>query len=199
MNTMGLCFSAPAPEGVARHAVAGAGAPEVLFFPDEKMPCRVVMRGGKCRRGDACEYAHGPTSLTRVLDVINAAERTLDVCVFTITCNELADAIIAARARGVTVRVISDDDQANARGSDLASIGEAGVEVRTDAASTHMHHKYAVIDGETLLNGSFNWTRQAVLGNQENVMVLRDERLASVFAAEFERTWGQFKANRYRG
>ena len=99
----------------------------------------------------------------------------------------------------MTVRVISDDDQANARGSDLASIGEAGVEVRTDAASTHMHHKYAVIDGETLLNGSFNWTRQAVLGNQENVMVLRDERLASVFAAEFERTWGQFKANRYRG
>ena len=199
MNTMGPCFSAPAPKDFAPYAVAGAGAPDVLFFPDGKMPCRAVMRGGECRRGDACEYAHGRTSLTRLLDVINAATKTLDVCVFTITCNEIADAVVAAHKRGVKVRVISDDDQANAKGSDLASIGEAGAEVRTDAASTHMHHKFAVIDGKVLVNGSFNWTRQAVLGNQENVMVLRDSQLASVFAAEFERMWGQFKANQYRG
>ena len=91
---MGPCFSAPAPKDFAPYAVAGAGAPDVLFFPDGKMPCRAVMRGGECRRGDACEYAHGRTSLTRLLDVINAATKTLDVCVFTITCNEIADAVV---------------------------------------------------------------------------------------------------------
>jgi cardiolipin hydrolase len=33
-----------------------------------------------------------------------------------------------------------------------------------DKSEFHMHHKFCVVDGETLLNGSFNWTRQAVVG-----------------------------------
>ena len=62
----------------------------------------------------------------------------------------------------MTVRVISDDEMAKGQGSDLARISREGVEVRTDAdPRTHMHHKFAIIDKVTLLNGSFNWSRQA--------------------------------------
>ena len=103
-------------------------------------------------------YAHADTSLVKLLRRIDAASKTLDVCVFTITCNEIADAVVRAHERGVKVRVISDDEQANSTGSDLRAIADAGIPVRTDAASTHMHHKFAIVDGATLINGSFNWT-----------------------------------------
>ena len=53
------------------------------------------------------------------------------------------------------------------QGSDIQRLAQEGIEVRTDAdPKLHMHHKFAVIDNIVLLNGSFNWTRQAVLGNQ---------------------------------
>lgn len=61
--------------------------------------------------------------------------------------------------------------QAYTQGSDIAQLRAAGIAVETDADQYHMHHKFAVIDGRVVLNGSFNWTRQAVLYNQENVVI----------------------------
>lgn len=188
---MGACFSSS--------TGGGSTDAEVLFFPDAAgMPCRQHLAGKECRRAN-CTYAHADTSLVKLLRRIDAASKTLDVCVFTITCNEIADAVVRAHERGVKVRVISDDEQAHSTGSDLRAIADAGIPVRTDAASTHMHHKFAIVDSATLINGSFNWTRQAVLGNQENVVIARDAKLAGVFAKEFDSMWGKFRGNEYGG
>lgn len=55
-----------------------------------------------------------------------------------------------------------------------------------------MHHKFVVVDGRVLINGSFNWTIQAVTGNQENVIVTDDIAVTSLFMAEFQRLWEEF-------
>lgn len=57
--------------------------------------------------------------------MLRSAQRTLDVCVFTITCDEIADALIQAHQRGVRVRVISDNDQVHMLA--LQSIAQAVV------------------------------------------------------------------------
>ena len=122
--------------------------------------------------------------------------RKSGILVFTITCNEIADEIKAAAERGVRVRIISDGDQAESKGSDIESLSQVnGVQVRCDKdPDSHMHHKFAIIDQRVLLNGSFNWTRQAVLSNRENVVVSRnDGRLTVTFTDEFERLWKEFR------
>ena len=67
-----------------------------------------------------------------------------------------------------------------------------GIIVKDDASKYHMHHKFALIDGKTLVNGSFNWTRQAVLNNRENVIVTSSNQLAKAFRQEFEKMWAMY-------
>lgn len=68
-----------------------------------------------------------------------------------------------------------------------------GMQVRLDASFYAFHHKFCVVDGRTLLNGSFNWTAQAASGNQESLVLFRAApELAASFAAQFDRMWTQF-------
>ena len=192
---MGGCSSTPE-AAVTFDAVGGAATHAVLFFPDAAFPCRAFARGS-CRR-QGCQYAHGPTSLAQLLAVISSARQTLEVCVFTITCNEIADALETAAARGVMVRIITDDEQARSLGSDVSRLAKLNnVAVRHDNdAQSHMHHKFAIVDGTTLLNGSFNWTRAAVLNNRENIVVTRGApELLKSFRDEFNTMWTAYAAN----
>jgi phosphatidylserine/phosphatidylglycerophosphate/cardiolipin synthase-like enzyme len=52
-----------------------------------------------------------------------------------------------------------------------------------------MHHKFAVIDGQWLLSGSYNWTRGASRDNEENLIVTSDPRLLAAYTVAFERLW----------
>ncbi|KAF8066380.1 cardiolipin hydrolase [Scenedesmus sp. PABB004] len=178
----GAAYAAP--------VVHGGGVAEVLFFPDPALPCNY---GANCRRRN-CTFAHEATSLGRLLHILAGARASIDVCVFTITCDDIANALLAAHGRGVRVRVITDNDQAATQGSDIARLRAGGVAVETDSDSFHMHHKFAVLDGRLLLNGSFNWTRQAVLSNQENVVLTDHPLLVSRFSQQFEALWRKYAA-----
>ena len=134
--------------------------------------------------GDACVGA-----ITRVL---RAADRSLDVCVFTITDDRLSDAILEAHRRGVAVRVVTDNLKAEDLGSDVDRLERGGILLRVDRSPFHMHHKFAVADGRTLLTGSYNWTRGAARDNEENLIVTDYPRLIGRFSEVFERLWRTF-------
>mmetsp|Transcript_44873 Transcript_44873/g.113589 ORF Transcript_44873/g.113589 Transcript_44873/m.113589 type:complete len:251 (-) Transcript_44873:55-807(-) len=186
----GQQYAAPQPQ-----AGDGVQLVECLFFPDRQMPCRNYAQYGNCRRAN-CQYAHHATSLTRFLKHFASARRTLDIAMFTITCNEIAAAVEAAHRRGVAVRIVCDDEQMRSNGSDVVALAQKGVPVRCDSERAfHMHHKFAVFDGEMVATGSFNWTRQAVMSNQENVVLLRGAPIASEYCQEFERLWAEFRGN----
>ena len=86
--------------------------------------------------------------------------------------------------------------QSVSRGSDISRLAQAGVQVVADNSEFHMHHKFAIIDGRLLLNGSLNWTVQGVKSNEENVMVTSDAAFIKSFSEHFERMWRQFAHNR---
>lgn len=130
----------------------------------------------------------------RICGLIQTAEKSLDLCVFTITDNRLTESILAAHAQGLTVRLITDDMKSDDIGSDIVRIAAAGVPVKIDSSPFHMHHKFAIFDGKIVLTGSYNWTRNAADENQENVLVTADRRIVQPFSAEFERLWAGLKA-----
>ncbi len=142
--------------------------------------------------GTHVSFSPGDACLNALRGAIDRTSKTADLCVFTITDDRLAERILEAKKRGVTVRIITDDEKAGDEGSDIARLSDAGIEVRADDSTHHMHHKFALFDDRTLATGSYNWTRSAANYNQENLIVTDDVRLVRPFRDAFEDLWGGF-------
>ena len=131
-------------------------------------------------------------SFRQVRTVITSAQRTLDICVYSITDNDLANAIIDAHRRGVRVRIISDDDQAKNKGSDTLRMRDMGIPLVFDNAPSFMHNKYAIADHAVIVTGSYNWTKGARQQNQENVVISNSPELVQSFSSNFDMLWRKF-------
>lgn len=133
-------------------------------------------------------------SVQRLIWYMDSSKTDMVICVFTITNNELRDAVLRAHSRGVKVRVISDDECMKQEGSDVQYFSNAGLEVMIDTdPAAHMHNKFLVIDHSVLITGSFNWTVSAVNANQENLVIINDLDLASSYYVHFDKLWSKFK------
>lgn len=137
-------------------------------------------------------FSPGEQCRRRIAHHLDTARSSADICVFTITDDRLAAPILDCHRRGIRVRVITDDDKSSDPGSDVDRLARAGVPVRRDMSEHHMHHKFAVFDRETLVTGSYNWTRSAADHNRENVLISDDARLVRCYVDAFEELWKAF-------
>jgi mitochondrial cardiolipin hydrolase len=192
---------------VARRAVSDPAAADLVEWLEEVMKVLAPLSsagGGReppvAGGADEAFFAPGDECLHRIVHRFSAARRTADVCVFTITDDRIADAILAAHRRKVRVRIITDCEKQHDTGSDVAKLRAAGVPVKFDdmheasepGLNGHMHNKFALFDGVRLVNGSYNWTRGAARTNFENIVDTADAGLVAAFATEFERLWNRF-------
>ncbi|MEM3386503.1 MAG: phospholipase D family protein [Nitrososphaerales archaeon] len=120
---------------------------------------------------------------------IDRANESIHVLIYSFTSDAISAALITAKQRGVDVKVVFDDQQVDVSGSEYVKLKDAGVEVRVDARSSLMHNKVAIIDRLVLVTGSYNWSRAAEESNRENLIVLRDPKLASLYEEEFSKIW----------
>jgi phosphatidylserine/phosphatidylglycerophosphate/cardiolipin synthase-like enzyme len=90
----------------------------------------------------------------------------------------------------VRVRILSDGDKAEDRGSDVWALTATGLETRLDYSDAHFHHKFAIFDGSAVVTGSYNWTRGADRDNRENFLVTWDREVVKQYAGGFEELWG---------
>ena len=139
-----------------------------------------------------CYFFPNPSNEEKVVSMLRTCKKTLDIAIFSLTLDSIAEAILEALQRGIKVRVIADDECAKNKGSNIKLLASVGVPCKTDNAVYHMHHKFAVIDNSVVIMGSFNWTGQAVKYNQENIFFYEDKNIASQYAQEFERLWNSF-------
>ena len=134
-------------------------------------------------------FSPGTECLDAILRLISQAAHRLDVCVFTISDDRIAEALLAAHRRGTSIRLLTDNDKLHDQGSDIKPLQAAGLSVRIDRTPNHMHDKFAVADNRLVLTGSYNWTRSAALANLENLLVTDDVAVVQRYSQEFERLW----------
>lgn len=154
-----------------------------------------LMDGGGASRvvREETLFFPGDDAYRQFLAVLKSAHTSMDVCVFTITDNRVADILVDAHKAGVQVRIVSDNDKAHDLGADTLSLARAGLAVRFDDNPEHMHHKFAILDGHLLLSGSYNWTRSAYLKNHENLMITNAPGLVRGYQKEFDKLWALYE------
>ncbi len=135
----------------------------------------------------------GATAL--IVKTIGEAHRTVHLAAYYFTSRPIADALIAARQRGVEVDVVMDKSQNESRYTAAALLAENGVPVRINSQYAIMHDKFIIIDGTTLETGSFNFTEAAEKRNAENVLVLHDNpQVTSGYEEQWQKLWNEGQA-----
>ncbi|HAS40423.1 MAG TPA: nuclease [Microscillaceae bacterium] len=143
-------------------------------------------------RSNEIYFSPGDACLNAINHALSKARQTINICVFTISDNRITNNIIACHQSGIKVRVITDDDKTQDKGSDIYQMHQAGIPIRTDETPNHMHHKFAIIDNDTLITGSYNWTRSAAQYNHENIFITYDKGSLKSYQEEFDKLWKEF-------
>jgi len=175
---------------LARSAQSSANAAELIdWLEDASKPILEVSRKPPNRVWTECYFSPGEDCLRAIIGKLRGARRSVDICVFTITDDRIVNEILAAAHRRVPVRIITDNDKSRDAGSDIRRLAREGVAVKVDVTTDHMHHKFAILDGNVVLTGSYNWTRSACSHNQENLIATNDEGAVEAFTGEFQKLW----------
>lgn len=141
------------------------------------------------------------TALQLVLKTISDAQQSIRLMGYSFTSPEVVKGLIAAKRRGVDVKVVLDD-RGNHGKSSVAAISllvNAGISVRLDSDYKIQHDKVIVTDGRNVETGSFNFTRSADRYNSENALLLRDmPGVASQYLAHWQSRWARGVAAKSR-
>jgi phosphatidylserine/phosphatidylglycerophosphate/cardiolipin synthase-like enzyme len=121
-----------------------------------------------------------------VVAELGNARKTVYVQAYSFTSAPIAAALVDAHKRGVRVEVILDKTQRTEKYSSADFISRAGIITYIDAKHAIAHNKIMVIDEGVIITGSFNFTTAAEEHNAENLLVIRDTKLAAKYLANWQ-------------
>jgi phosphatidylserine/phosphatidylglycerophosphate/cardiolipin synthase-like enzyme len=123
---------------------------------------------------------------TALAQAINGARGTLDIAAFEFNNPVLTTAVLDAHRRGVTVRMVTDNEHGlEDDDSTIPQFVAAGIPVVDDSRTALMHNKFMIIDGSVVWTGSWNYTINDTYRNNNNAIALRSRRAVQSYQAEF--------------
>jgi phosphatidylserine/phosphatidylglycerophosphate/cardiolipin synthase-like enzyme len=145
-------------------------------------------------KGIPIEVYFSPSDRTtsHIWDLLNSATYSINICMLTLTRDDLAQALISKKSAGDKVRVLLDNKTDT--GTQFAVLQSGSVDVLTKGAALPglLHHKYLLVDAEKpsadniVLTGSHNWSNSAETSNNENTIVIHDKRIVNLYLQEFK-------------
>src|SRR5438034_1036915 len=109
-----------------------------------------------------------------IIDKIRMAQKRVYVQAYSFTSDRIARALNEVHKRGVEVKVILDDDKADKK-SELDFLSRKGIDTYLDSKHEKAHSKVILIDGQTIITGSFNFSDRKDESTADNVVVIEDK------------------------
>ena len=125
-----------------------------------------------------------------VVDALNRAKSEVLIQAYSFTSKNIAKALLEAHTRGVHVEIILDKSNRSKKYSAGDFTAHMGIPTYIDSAHTIAHNKVMIIDKETVITGSFNFTKAAENNNAENLLIISSMDLAKYFIENWERHKG---------
>jgi phosphatidylserine/phosphatidylglycerophosphate/cardiolipin synthase-like enzyme len=134
-------------------------------------------------------FSPGGNCARLLISWFDKAQVSIHALIYSFTLNNVRDALIRAKNRGVDVKIVMDKSNIDAPGSAFNALRSAGISVRIDSNRALMHDKFAIIDGHIIITGSYNWTNTANEENNENLVVIDNEAWAHAFEDQFQEVY----------
>ena len=116
--------------------------------------------------------------------LINGAQTTVDIAIYELERQNVVTALVAAKARGVNVRMVGDQDNAGETG--YTQVAAAAIPMHNRPPGPEfMHNKFIVVDGKYVWTGSTNLSEGGILRNNNNALIVESPTLAAAYTAEF--------------
>jgi phosphatidylserine/phosphatidylglycerophosphate/cardiolipin synthase-like enzyme len=144
----------------------------------------------------------GDAARAKVLALIAGAQTSIECEMYGFADRELAEALLAAHKRGITVTLILDHTQACGptevallHGILTEGFPADQITVMTSPKHAIMHRKDLIVDGAVLVTGSTNWSGQAFAKQNNDMYVLPSPALAADAIADFHTLWSWGRTN----
>ena len=118
---------------------------------------------------------------TAIIEKIDNAKSEILIQAYSFTSAQIAKALIAAHKRGVKIETILDKSNVKRNYSSATFLSNNSIPVFIDAIHAIAHNKIIIIDRETVISGSFNFTKAAEEKNAENLLILKSKELAKTY------------------
>jgi phosphatidylserine/phosphatidylglycerophosphate/cardiolipin synthase-like enzyme len=130
---------------------------------------------------EVCFSPKGGCTEAIIYEIAQAKTEIL-VQAYSFTSAPIAKALLDAHKRGVSVRVNLDKSQKTQKYSSATFLTNAGIPTFIDNKHAIAHNKIMIMDKETVITGSFNFTKAAEEKNAENVLIIRSVDLAKEYS-----------------
>jgi phosphatidylserine/phosphatidylglycerophosphate/cardiolipin synthase-like enzyme len=190
------CGGAAVQTGSSQKSVTPSAGMSPVKAAKTPMPARIT-QPNVVKAAGTIEVAFSPKGggAAMIIKAIGQANKTIKVQAYSFTNADIAKSLQDAAKRGVEVRVVLDKSQETEKYTSATFLANSGVPVRIDDDFAIAHSKIMILDDETVITGSFNFTKAAEERNAENVLVIRGNRdLAKLYLQNWQWRWDASEA-----
>lgn len=133
-------------------------------------------------------FTPGENCAPKIIHEINSENNSILVQAYQLTSADIAAALVKAKRRGVTVKIILDKSQYNLkRYSSALFFDHMGVPIWIDNKPAIAHNKIIILGNDTVITGSYNFSKAAETRNAENLMIIKSKELAKIYTQNFNK------------